>query len=216
MVAQFLGLKLRLLANLFRRSPWQVVGVVLGLVYGLLVAAALVAMLIAFRFVDEVGTIRDGLIVVGSLVVLGFILVPLIFGVDDSMDPRKFSTMGIPNKQLSLGLAVSSLLGVPSATLALVLLGTIVTWSRGVGETLFPIVAAALLLATCMLASRVSTSIAAFLLSTRRSREFTGIIGLLLIVMITPVVVLLVNVDWSQYGLDLLGGFAAILGWTPL
>ena len=216
MVAQFLRLKLRLLANLFRRSPWQVVGVVLGLMYGLLVAAALVAMLIAFRFVDDVGTIRDGLIVVGSLVVLGFILVPLVFGVDDSMDPRKFSTLGIPNRQLSFGLAVSALVGVPATTLALVLIGTIITWSRGVGETLFAIVAAALLLATCMLASRVSTSISAFLLSTRRSREFTGILGILVIVMITPVVVLLVNVDWSKYGLDLLGGFAAILGWTPL
>lgn len=216
MVAQFLGLKLRLLANLFRRSPWQVVGVVLGLLYGLLVAAALLAMLVAFRFVDDSATIRDGLIVVGSIVVLGFVLVPLIFGVDDSMDPRKFSTLGIPNKQLSLGLAVSSLVGVPATALTLVLLGTIVTWSRGVGETLLAVVAAALLLATCMLASRVSTSVAAFLLSTRRSREFTGIVGILLIVMITPVVVLLVNADWSRYGLDLLGGFAAILGWTPL
>ena len=34
MVAQFLRLKLRLLANIFRRSPWQVVGIVIGLVYG--------------------------------------------------------------------------------------------------------------------------------------------------------------------------------------
>ena len=30
MVAQFLGLKLRLMANTFRRSPWQVVGIVLA------------------------------------------------------------------------------------------------------------------------------------------------------------------------------------------
>ena len=34
MVAQFLRLKLRLLGNIFRRSPWQVVGISLGLVYG--------------------------------------------------------------------------------------------------------------------------------------------------------------------------------------
>lgn len=216
MVAQFLGLKLRLLANLFRRSPWQVVGVVLGLVYGLLVAAALVAMLVAFRFVDDVTSLRDGVVVVGSVVVLGFFLVPLIFGVDDSMDPRKFSTLGIPNKQLSLGLALSSLIGVPAVTLTLVLLGTVITWSRGVGETLLALVAAALLLGTCLLASRVSTSIAAFMLSTRRSREFTGLLGILVIVMITPVVVLLLNVDWSRYGLDALGGFASILGWTPV
>jgi len=215
-VAQFLGLKLRLLANLFRRSPWQVVGVAIGLLYGLLVAAALVAMLIAFRGVDDVRSIHNGIIVAGSIVVLGFFLVPLIFGVDDSMDPRKFNTMGIPNKQLAFGLAVSSLVGVPAATLALVLVGTIITWSRGPGEIVLAVLAAALLLATCMLASRVSTSIAAFTLSTRRAREFTGIVGILLIVILTPVVVLLFNVDWSSYGLDRLGGFAAILGWTPL
>ena len=34
MVAQFLRLKLRLLGNIFRRSPWQVVGISLGLIYG--------------------------------------------------------------------------------------------------------------------------------------------------------------------------------------
>jgi ABC-2 type transport system permease protein len=215
-VAQFLGLKLQLLANLFRRSPWQIVGVALGLLYGLLVAAALVAMLVAFRGVDDIRVIRDGIIVGGSIVVLGFFLVPLVFGVDDSMDPRKFNTMGIPNKQLAFGLAVSSLVGVPATTLALVLVGTIITWSRGPGETLLAVIAAALLLVTCMLASRVSTSLAASMLSTRRARDFTGILGVLLVVIITPVVVLLFNVEWSRYGLDLLGGFAAILGWTPL
>ena len=35
MVAQFLRLKLRLLRNIFRRSPWQVVGITVGLIYGL-------------------------------------------------------------------------------------------------------------------------------------------------------------------------------------
>jgi len=54
------------------------------------------------------------------------------------------------------------------------------------------------------------------MLSARRAREFTGLLGILVIVMITPVVVLLLNVDWSRYGLDALGGFASILGWTPV
>jgi ABC-2 type transport system permease protein len=215
-VAQFLGLKLRLLANLFRRSPWQVVGIGIGLLYGLAVAAGLVGLLVGLRYVDDVTLIRDGMIVAGSVVVLGFLLVPLVFGVDDSMDPRKFALLGIPNRQLSLGLAASALLGVPAIALTLVLLGTVVTWSRGFGVTALAIVAGALLLATCTLASRVSTSIAAFLLATRRSREFTGLIGILLLVMISPVVVLLVTVDWARYGLDLLSGLAGILGWTPL
>lgn len=216
MVAQFLGLKLRLLANLFRRSPWQVVGIGIGLLYGLAVAGGFVGVLVGLRSVDDVTLIRDGMIVAGSVVVLGFLLVPLVFGVDDRMDPRKFALLGIPNRRLSLGLAASALLGVPAIALTLVLLGTVVTWSRGFGVTVLAIVAGALLLATCTLASRVSTSIAAFLLATRRSREFTGLIGILLLVMISPVVVLLLTVDWARYGLDLLSGLAGILGWTPL
>lgn len=215
MVAQFLGLKLRLLANLFRRSPWQVVGLVVGLLYGLGVAFGIVAVLVTLRFADDVESIRSGMVVAGSLVVLGFLLVPLALGVDDTMDPRRFALFGIPNDKLSLGLAVSSLVGVPAIVLALVLVGTVVTWSRGVGVTLLAIVAAALLLATCMLCSRVSTSVAAFLLATRRAREFSGIIGILLVVMVSPVIALLLNVDWSRYGLDLLSALAGILGWTP-
>lgn len=216
MVAQFLGLKLRLLANLFRRSPWQIAGIAVGLLYGLALAVGVLIVLVGLRFVGDVELVRDGMIVAGSAVVLGFVLVPLVFGVDDSMDPRAFAVLGIPNRQLSLGLALSALLGIPAVLLAIVLLGTVVTWSRGVVETLLALISAALLLATCTLAARVSTSIAAFLLSTRRSREFTGILGVLALVMISPVVVLLINVDWANDGLDVLGGLAGDLGWTPL
>ena len=216
MVAQFLGLKLRLLANLFRRSPWQIAGIAVGLLYGLALAVGILIVLVGLRFVGDVELVRDGMIVAGSAIVLGFVLIPLVFGVDDSMDPRAFAVLGIPNRRLSLGLAVSALLGVPSVVLAIVLLGTVVTWSRGFVETLLALISAALLLATCTLAARVSTSIAAFLLSTRRSREFTGIIGVLALVMISPIVVLLINVDWANDGLDVLGGLAGNLGWTPL
>jgi ABC-2 type transport system permease protein len=216
MVAQFLGLKLRLLANLFRRSPWQIVGIAVGLLYGLSLAIGIVVVLVGLRFVGDVALIRDGMIVAGSAVVFGFLVIPLVFGVDDSMDPRAFAVLGIPNRQLSFGLAVSALIGVPGVVLAIVLLGTIVTWSRGIVEALLALVSAALLLVTCTLASRVSTSIAAFLLATRRSREITGFIGILLLVMISPVIVLILNIDWGRYGRDLLGGLAAVLGWTPV
>ncbi len=216
MVAQFLRLKLRLLANLFRRSPWQVVGISIGLLYGLAVASAIVAALIGLRFVDDVGLIRDGMIVAGSVVVLGFFVVPLVQGIDDTMDPRTFALFGIPNRRLAFGLALSALIGVPAIALTLILAGTIVTWSRGPGETLLALVSAVLILATCTLASRVSTGIAALLLSTRRAREFSGLLGILLLVMIAPVVVLLVNLDWARDGLQLLGGLGDILRWTPL
>ncbi|HYI33392.1 MAG TPA: hypothetical protein VEX88_08030 [Glaciibacter sp.] len=216
MVAQFLRLKLRLLANLFRRSPWQVVGIVIGLLYGLAVAALFVAVLVGLRFVEDVELVRNGMVVAGSAVVIGFFLFPLVVGIDDSMDPRKFALLGIPNNRLSLGLALSALIGVPAIALALILAGTVVTWSRGPGETLIAFVAAVLLLATCTLASRVGTSLAGLLLSTRRAREFSGMLGLLLLVFMAPVAVLLFNVDWASNGPDILTRFAGFLAWTPL
>ena len=216
MVAQFLGLKLRLLANLFRRSPWQIVGIVVGLLYGLVISVGLAAVLIGLRLVGDIDLLGNGMIVGGSLVVLGFFLLPLVFGVDDSMDPRSFSLMAIPNRTLAFGLAVSSLIGIPAIALAIVLLGTVVTWSRGIVVTILAVIAAVLLLATCMLASRVSTSLAAFLLATRRSREFTGVAGLLLLLVLSPAVILVLTLDWARYGLGLLEALATILAWTPL
>ena len=136
MVAQFLRLKLRLLGNIFRRSPWQVVGISLGLVYGVGLAALLFMTLVGLRFVGDVELIRDVFIVAGSATVVGFIVLPLLFGVDDTMDPRRFALFGLPDRTLALGLGVAAMIGIPALVLAIVLAGTVVTWSRGAGETI--------------------------------------------------------------------------------
>ncbi|TFD50544.1 hypothetical protein E3T55_09000 [Cryobacterium frigoriphilum] len=216
MVAQLLRLKVRLLGNAFRRSPWQIVGVLVGLAYGLAIAAVLVTVLVGARFVDDVTLIRDACTVGGALVVLGFFVMPLLVGIDDTMDPRNFALFGVPTRSLAGGLLVSSFLGVPAIVLGLALLATVITWSRGIPETLLALIAAGALFVTCMLATRVSTSLASLLLSTRRSREFTGAAGVLVLIICAPIGVLLLNVEWSRYGLDLVGGLAAILGWTPM
>ncbi|TFD80910.1 hypothetical protein E3T53_04155 [Cryobacterium psychrophilum] len=204
------------MSNLFRRNPGQIAGVVAGLLYALAVVVALLVSLVGLRFVGELTVIRDASTVAGSIVVLGFVLLPLAFGAEDGMDPRKFALLGLPNRQLSLGLGLAGLLGLPSLALTLVLLGTVVTWSRGFLETLLAIVAAALVLATCVLVSRLSMGMGALVLSTRRSREFTGVGGLVLLVIIAPVVLLVVNSNWVWSGRSLLGDLSAILGWTPL
>ncbi len=215
MVAQFLGLKLRLLANLFRRSPWQVVGIVLGLIYGLGIALWLVVGLAALRFAP-VDLARAAVVVAGSVIVLGFLVLPLLFGVDDVLDPRRFSLFGIPNRRLAGALAVSALVGVPSLVICVVAAAQIVTWSRGFAAVSFAVAAALLIVATCLLGARVTTSVAAFLLATRRARETTGLIALIAIVSVSPVVVLLTNVDWQRNGLAIVRSLAKVLGWTPL
>lgn len=216
MVAQFLGLKLRLMVNAFRRSPWQVFGLVLGVVYGGFITVLAVAALIAARLVPDVGAVRDVLVVLGAIVVVGFLLLPLMFGVDDSLDPRKFALFGIPNRVLSTGLLLAGLIGIPSFVLIVCSAATVVTWSRDPGTTLVAVICAVLVVLTCVLASRVSTALASFLLATRRSREAGGVIAALLLVLLAPAILLLVTVDWGRDGLASLHATASWLAWTPL
>ena len=215
MVAQFLRLKLRLLGNIFRRSPWQVVGISLGLVYGVGIAALLFLTLVSLRFVGDVELIRDVFIVVGAATMVGFVVLPLLFGVDDTMDPRRFALFGLPDRTLALGLGVAAMIGIPALVLAIVLAGTVVTWSRGVGETILALLAAALAFATCLLLARVATGVASVLLATRRAREVSGVLGVLLIVLLSPIIVVLVTLDWANSGLRVLETLAGVLGWTP-
>ncbi|SFR74745.1 ABC-2 type transport system permease protein [Agromyces sp. CF514] len=216
MVAQFLRLKLRLLGNIFQRSAWQVVGVSLGIVYGVAMSALLFSVLVGLRLVEDVTLVRDGLIVAGSLTMLGFVVFPLLFGSEDTMDPRRFALFGIPDRSLALGLALAATVGIPAIVLGIALLGTVVTWSRGVGEVVFALIGAALAFATCLLIGRVATSVASLVLATRRAKEIGGVLGIVLIVVLSPVIVVLVTLDWQTEGLLLLEAVAGVLGWTPL
>ena len=216
MVAQFLGLKLRLMGNAFRRSPWQIFGLVVGLLYGLAITVVVVGVLVAARSITDVASLHSVLVLIGSIVVAGFALLPLIFGVDDTLDPRKFSLFGMPTRQLSTGLALAALVGIPSVALIVCSFATVVTWSRDPATALLAVVAAIVVVVTCVLVSRVTTAVASFVLATRRSREFGGIIGIVVIVLLAPVGFLLLTVDWGRDGLRAVTGFASWLAWTPL
>jgi len=215
-VAQFFQLKLRLISNVFRRSPGQIVCVLIGVLCSVVLAAALVYMLVNLRFSGNITVTRDVFVVGGGLVVLGFFLVPLFVGIEDSMDPRKFSLLGVPDRDLALGLLLAGLVGVPSALLAVILLGTVVTWSLGFFATVVAVVAAGLVLATCVVFSRLAMGLGALFLATRRSREFARFGGVVLLIVSAPIVLLLLNMDWARTGRGLLEGVAAVVGWTPI
>lgn len=215
MVAQLLRLKLQLTLNTFRRSAWQVVGLVLAVVAGLWVIVLAGTGLVALRLVnDEIA--RNTMVVGGSLVVLGFLVLPLIFGVDDQLDPRSFSLFGLKNRTLSAGLFAAALIGVPSIVLAVLSVMTVVTWSRGALPVILAVISAILAVATCVLLARVTTSLAAVLLSTRRAKEAVGVVGIVLLVAVSPAIVALTTVNWQRDGFAVLARIADVLSWTPL
>lgn len=215
MVAQFLGLKLRLLANVFRRSPIQLLGLLIGLAYGGGLAIASVVGLASLRLVDPIvaGNIA---VTVGSVLVLGFLLAPLAFGADDSLDPRAFSLFGIPAPRLAAGLALSGLLGLPALAITAIAVAQVVTWSRNPVSLGLAVLSAVLIVVTCVLEARVAAAIAASLLATRRSRQATRLLALIAIVSLAPIVGLLAGVNWDRVGLRTLASVASVLGWTPL
>ena len=214
MVEQLLRLKLRLLGNSFRRSPWRIVGMVLGL------GAALTAAIIAFVGLAGARLLEPDIAappveVFGAIVIFGFVVVPLVFGVDDVLDPRRLSLFGIPTSRLSTALAISALLGIPAIALTLVALGQVVTWARNPLSIVLAVLAVPIIVGTCLLCSRVSTGVAAFVLSSRRSRDSAGLLGFVALALFFIAFVAFRNADWQQNAVAILEGIARVAAWTP-
>lgn len=214
MVAQLLRLKLQLTANIFRRSALQNFLIVLAFVVGIAVVGFIVSSLIGLRGV-QAGNARDLLVVAGSFTVLGFVLLPIVFVVEDELDPRKFSLFGIPSRSMATGLFLAALIGIPALALAVVSLSTVVTWSRGPLPVTFAIISAVLAIATCVLATRITTIFGSFTVMSRRSREMGSVFVLLVIVLVAPAIILVAGIDWENNGETVFARAADVVSWTP-
>jgi ABC-2 type transport system permease protein len=215
MTALLVRLKLRLLVNQFRRSPWQVVGLVLALLYGSGITVALVAMLVALRFASlqlATAVAVGG----GSVVVLAFLVVPVFVGIDDTLDPRRFALFGMDRSRLAVALVVAGIVGVPGLALLLVAFATVATWSRVPAAALTALVCVPCIVLTCVLLSRIGAAAAGLLLSTRRSREAVAAVLVIGVSLLAPLVVVLTDLDLGRRALGGIGEVVAVLGWTPL
>jgi len=215
MVAQLLRLRLTLLLGTFRGSPLRSFGMVLALLYVLLLSAATIVGFTTLR--EQTPDIaRAVIVVVGSLVVAAFLVLPLAFGADDGLDPRRFALFGIPAGRLSFGLAAAAFVSVPMFLVSVLAVAQIITWSRGPVPTLLAVVAAVLLVPTCVLASRVASGIAATYLASRRARSLAGVLLMLLAAVLAPLAAILATADGESQALPVLRRLTAVLGWTPL
>jgi len=212
-IGQFVRLKLQLTANAFRRSTWQVVGIAIGLLYGGAVTLLAVIALIGLRFVP-VSVTGPVVVIGGSLTVLGFLVVPLLLGVDDTLDPRRFALFGVDRTRLAVALAVAALVSIPSLVITLVSLATLVTWARSPGAFLVALLAAPCTVAICVLVARISAA-AGLLLATRRSREALAGVAVVGLVILSPIIVLLSTLRIGAAGAHDGAVIAAVLGWTP-
>lgn len=215
MVAQLLRLKLAVLGNSFRRPRRQAIGMVVALAAAVGVAVTITVMVasLASGGVDDARAI---VVVIGSLVVLGFAVLPLAFGADDQLDPARFRWFGIPATPLAVRLAIAALVSLPVVGVVLVGMGVVVALGRTPGAAVMAVVAVVLAVATCVLAGRVAAAVAALWLWSRRARDLTGVIVLGAVVVVTVLLAGLLTLDWESHGLPILRRIAAVAEWTPL
>ncbi|GGF26421.1 ABC transporter permease [Subtercola lobariae] len=217
MVAQLFRLRLALLGNIFLGTRTRVFGVTVGLLASLVAVIAVCVRVI--RLGDATAnaqTARTDVVIAGSVIVLAFAVVPLILQRADPVDPRRFALFGIQPRTLAIALVVSSFAALPVVAVSLFGLSSIVTWAHSPLDALLAVVGAALGVATCVLFGRISSSLAAFLLSTRRAREIAGVIGVLILVLLAPAVVLALSLNWGEPGDTIGQNIAAFVSLTPL
>ncbi|SEB91526.1 transporter [Arthrobacter woluwensis] len=213
MVATLLRLKLQILANGFRRSPWQIVGLVLGGLYGLGVLTFMVIGLVLLRLAD-VDLARTILVLAGFAAVLGWTVVPILAsGMDMTLDPQRFAAFGIPQRELMTGMALAGLVGIPGLLTAILSLTTVVSWWRSPLQVIAALVGALLGVASCLLYSRCAAAWGNNLSQSRRYREIGTILIFIPLVLLGPIISGAAQglKDNARYLPDL----AAALAWTP-
>jgi len=213
MVAHILKLKLLLLANGFKRSVGQLIGVIIGAVYAL---GMIVMLTIAAWFMASETAIDAELsIIVGSLVVLGWAVIPpLLTGVDLTLEPSRFVHFGIPQKVLGPALVLSGFISVPAILSIIGLIGGSLIWRH---EPLAMPVAVLAAIATAVMAVLVCqylTIMATALRAKRRFRELTFAVLFLLLICLGPIISSIASAANSL--LDLIGPISNVLAYTPL
>lgn len=213
MVAHLLKLKLLLLRNSLRRSPWQLVGIILGALYALGILAVLLAAL--FIAGTNPAAARTGVVLAGAAAILGWALIPvLLSGLDLTLDPARFTTFAVPVPQLLAGLALGGLIGIPGATMALAVLAQAVSWFRSPAALAAALLLAAVALFTCFITARVTVAAAVSLTGSRRFRDVTGLLLIVPLVLLGPLLSALG--EGVSTGGDFLPRLAEGLSWTPL
>jgi hypothetical protein len=156
--------------------------------------AATVALVLAVALIRNVAELRSEtdeithaiLIVLGSALTLGFVVMPLVFATDDPLDPRRFALFGIRPRRLALVLASTGAVSVPLLLLFAILIAQMVAWSRGPLPSFLSFVTLLLVLPTCVLLGRIGSAVSSAYLSGRRAREISSAAMLALVTPFAP------------------------------
>lgn len=215
MVALLLRLRFRILGNTLRRSPLQLLAVVVGGMLGAgLVFVALGGMLIASTMPPAV--IQAVVVIGGAALVCGWLVVPLLFdGVDRTLDPVRLARYPLRTGTLMAATFVVGITWLPGIATIVVSVGTAIAWRTYPAAAVAAVLGGLIGAATCIGASRLMTSVAGSLLRGRGAARI-GMAALGVLVLAVPFAIA------TTGGVDADGrfpGFTAaldVLSWSPL
>ena len=151
-----------------------------------------------------------------AALLLSFFLAPILAGVRDPLDPRRFRVFGVDEKTMPALLALASLISVPS--LAVIVVSACAVAVMIVHGTVWPlaVLLGAVFVASTLLSARVGMGIGAILLPERRPRELTTLFVLAVTVIAFPVAIFLASQEWGAVVPDAVATLTRALGFTPL
>jgi ABC-2 type transport system permease protein len=214
-VAALLSLRFRVLANTLQRNVPQLVAVVIGGMFtALMVAVGLGGMILASPL--PASTTQAVVVIGGSTLVLGWLVVPLLFdGVDRTLDPRKLARFPLPTGTLMAATFLVGITWIPGCATISVSHGTAIAWREFPPSAIAAVIAGLVGAATCIVGAQLTTSVVGTLLRGRGViRVAIGALGLALLAL--PIA--LATFGGSGSGSARAGGVTAtleVLGWTP-
>lgn len=214
MAAHVLRLRLALLAGSLNARPAVLVRRLAGFaVLAVAVAAACVALVRLDRVPDEDAAT---LTVVGaSTLVAGFLLLPLFTGADDPLDPRRFVVAGVEPRTVAWSVLAASVVGLPGLVVVAVAVAMVVAWTGHGAPVGLALLAAVLLVATCVVAARCAMAVSALALRERRSPQLTGLMVTAAGILVLPVAVFAFSLEWSGGLPSQLAEASDVLAATP-
>ncbi|GAA1690676.1 hypothetical protein GCM10009808_04540 [Microbacterium sediminicola] len=168
---------------------------------------------LASSSVDVIGALT---VFAGSAVTLGFFLAPIVTAISDPLDPRRFRVFALPSRPLAATLVLASLLSLPLFALIVLVVCAGIVWAEAGVSILALVTAGVLGVLTCVLLARLAHGLAAMMFRERRSRELSGLLLVLIVVVVVPVGVFLASLDWNGAVPGALAEAVGVISFTPL
>jgi ABC-2 type transport system permease protein len=215
-VAALLRLRFRVLANTLARNTIQLVAVIVGAISILfLLLFVLGVFLVASSQPPE--AIQVVVVVGGSAVVLGWLVVPLMFdGVDRTLDPAKLARFPLRTRQLMVAMFLVGVLWFPGIATLLAATGTAIAWRSLPGPAALAVVTGLIGLATCVVGSRVTTTAVGTLLGGRGAAR-VGVGAIIVVAVAVPIASVLLRDAPAGRGelLSRITEVIEVIGWSP-